>query len=528
MTSDPIELQKQTSYDEIPYISQAYPQTHPDRLATLACLFGLTPVPITRCRVLELGCAGGGNLIPMAFHLPDSEFVGVDLSSRQIQQASEAISDIGLHNIRVENLSITDIDSSFGAFDYIICHGVYSWVSEEVQKKILSVCSQHLAPQGVAYVSYNTYPGWHLREMIRHMMRYHIGQFDTTAKRIEQARALIDFLAESVSTTSYYGQMLKSELDLVKRVSDWYLFHDHLEEVNTPRYFHQFIAHAADHRLQYLGEADFAVMLSSGFPDNVAETLNRISQNIIRTEQYMDFLRNRFFRQTLLCHQGLTVNRNLNSQRLEGLLFASSAHPETDPADLSPGQKLSFRTPSGETFHTEFSLTKAALCVLNENWPKAIDLDFLQKEVFRRVGPYHLADRIREDWKTTRDDLLHCFTRNLVELHTWQAPFTVKVSEHPNVSRLAPFQIDQSKTVVNQRHEQVTLDAMGRELLRVLDGIKDYRALLDHLKQCVKTGALTIQRDDAPLTDQELIEQSLSHALDQTLKKLARAALLVG
>ncbi|MCD4811464.1 hypothetical protein K8R14_02560, partial [bacterium] len=68
--------EKRTSYDEVPYESQSFPQSHPDRLAMLARLFGLSPAPVTQCRVLELGCAGGGNLIPMAFHLPDSEFVG--------------------------------------------------------------------------------------------------------------------------------------------------------------------------------------------------------------------------------------------------------------------------------------------------------------------------------------------------------------------------------------------------------------------------------------------------------------------
>jgi SAM-dependent methyltransferase len=188
-----------TTYNEIPYESRPFPQSHPDRLATLGRLFRMSPAPVTRCHVLELGCASGGNLIPMAYHLPGSKFVGVDLSERQVAMGDEAIEHLGLKNIRIQHASIMDVDSSWGVFDYIICHGVYSWVPDEVQAKILKIASENLAPEGIVYVSYNTYPGWHMREMIRHMMLYHANQFQETQERIDQARALVDFLAESVS-----------------------------------------------------------------------------------------------------------------------------------------------------------------------------------------------------------------------------------------------------------------------------------------------------------------------------------------
>src|SRR5262249_50904910 len=152
----------------------------------------------------------------------------------------------------------------------------------------------------------NTYPGWHMRDMIRHMMLYHANQFDDRAERVEQARALIDFLAHAVPTeNNAYGMLLQSELNLIRRTQDWYLLHDHLEDVNAPVYFHQSVERAGRHGLQYLAEADFAVMLTGGFPDAVAETLQHISHNLLHAEQYMDFVRNRMFRQTLLCHKEL-------------------------------------------------------------------------------------------------------------------------------------------------------------------------------------------------------------------------------
>ena len=341
---------RSTSYDEVPYVSSSFPDTHPDRLATLARLFGLDPAPVDRCRVLELGCAMGANLIPMAFHLPGSEFVGVDSSARQVTEARSTVAELGLTNLRIEHADIRDVDRDWGLFDYVICHGVYSWVPEAVQERILSIASENLAPHGVAFVSYNTYPGWHMREMVRHMMRYHAGQFTESSQRIEQARALLDFLGDSVDATNYFGAMLQTELELISGVRDSYVFHEHLEEVNTPLYFYQFVARATDHGLRYLGEAQFSTMLASGFPGTTAETLERISPDIVRAEQYMDFLRNRFFRQTLLCRAEHRPKRKLEGNDLRGFLLASPLELEERSDDATPG----FIAPDGQRVDTDF------------------------------------------------------------------------------------------------------------------------------------------------------------------------------
>ena len=83
---------------------------------------------IRRCRVLELGCASGGNLIPMAMDFPDSEFLGIDLSARQIEAGKVHLANLKPRNIELRAASIMDVDAGYGQFDYIICHGVFSWV----------------------------------------------------------------------------------------------------------------------------------------------------------------------------------------------------------------------------------------------------------------------------------------------------------------------------------------------------------------------------------------------------------------
>jgi len=524
------QLEIQTSYDEVPYDSQPFPQSHPDRLATLGRLFGLSPVSVTRCRVLELGSASGGNLIPMAYHLPESEFIGIDLSRRQVERGSKAIGDLGLKNVRLQHRSILDVDHSWGLFDYIICHGVYSWVADEIQEHILAVCSQNLAPQGVAYVSYNTYPGWHMREMIRHMMRYHANRFVDTTERIEQARALIDFLSSSVPTeNSYYGMLLKDELELIKRCKDSYLFHEHLEEINAPIYFHQFMERCRRHGLQYLAEADFSTMLTSGFPAVVADTLRRISRHIVYTEQYMDFLRNRLFRQTLLCHEGLPLKRELGAEDVKPFRFASSVIPAGESVDLRPGRKGSFRTARGAMADTDYPVTKAAFLVLGECWPRAIDLPTLYDNARALLDPTAIATQDgNEATRVLAEDLLKSYTGNVVEFHTWQGDFVTEVTDRPAVSELAAYQARGGGHMVNQRHEVVPLDPVARQLVSVMDGSRNRDGLVRHLVERVRDGTLTVHQDGNPITDSAQIENSLRAVMDQVLPKLARAALLVG
>ena len=316
----------QSSYDEVPYESVAFPQTHPDRLATVATLLGMRPAAAEQCRVLELGCGMGDNLIPMAVSLPESTFLGIDLSERQIAAGRDVVGSLELPNVELRQGDLRDLPRDLGAFDYIICHGVYSWVAADVRDRILEICAGHLADNGVAYVSYNTYPGWHMRAMIRDMMHYHAAQFRDPKVRVQQARNLLSFLAKSVvGSSNPYSLLLQAELNKVRESRDSYLFHEHLEDVNDPVYFHEFVEHAARHKLKYLGEADLRLMMPGNFPPDVANVLQMLAADLVHLEQYMDFLRNRTFRQTLLCRESVAVNYQLRADRLRPYYVASQA-----------------------------------------------------------------------------------------------------------------------------------------------------------------------------------------------------------
>ena len=521
-----------TSYDELPHVGQAFAQTHPDCLAVMAKLFGMTPAPLSGCRVLELGCASGANLIPMAEQMPDASFVGLGVSSRQIADGQAVIAELGLTNIELRQSAISDADGSLGKFDYIIAHGVYSWVPREMQDKVLAICNANLAPNGVAYVSYNTYPGWRMRSMVRDMLLYRARQFADAPLQVQQARALLDFLAQNVPTENNpHGLLLQQELEGLRNQPDWYLAHEYLGDVNEPLYFHQFAERAARHGLQYLGEAEFHTMLASNFPAQVAETLRKIASDIVQLEQYMDFLRNRIFRQTLLVHQSVNLNRTLNWKTMEGFHFASPARPVAATTDLRSAAVEQFRAPHGPTLSTPNSIVKAAMMILAERWPRAMSFADLRAAARSRVDnnvlsvPYAATAAL--DAEVLGTDLLQCLAVGVVEVRTRSPRFAMEAGERPKASALARLQAEKGSPVTNLRHETVIPDEFNRQLLRHLDGRRDRSALLEVLAELVSQRVLTIQRQGQPVEETAAVRAILSEALDENLGSLALAALLV-
>ena len=206
---------KPTRYDLIAYPSYTHPQTHPDRLAVIGTLFGLETAPVERCRVLELGCGNGSNLIPMAYELPGSDFTGIDLAGQPIAQGQQMASDLGMTNIKLIHGSVTEFEAGQGNFDYIIAHGLYSWVPAEVREAVLKLCRHSLTPHGIAFISYNALPGAHLRNMLREMMLFHVRGFVAPEERVRQAQALVKFLAEAQETNDEYRRWLKAEMESV-------------------------------------------------------------------------------------------------------------------------------------------------------------------------------------------------------------------------------------------------------------------------------------------------------------------------
>ncbi len=463
-----------TSYEQFPYESLPFAQTHPERIAALARLFGLAAAPVERARVLEIGCAAGGNIVPLAATLPDAQFVGVDFSGVQIRDGLQLVEALGLANIRLLEMDIASFDESYGRFDYIVAHGVFSWVPTQVQDAILALCARQLAPQGIAYISYNALPGWGLRGAVRAAMRYQTAQFRDPATRIQQARAMLEFLAASAARdTSPYAMMLRAEAEHVRSRRDYYIFHEYLEEVNDPLYFHEFVERAGRHGLRYLAEADFSRMFTHDLAPEAAQALARIAPDLVKREQFLDFLRNSTFRQTLLVHEEARPERKIAPWRMAQLFVGSRLRPTQDPVPLDTDAPAEFRVPAGGTFTAHARVAKAALVVLSEHWPAWIGFEALCATAGARAR-LEVTDEHRGHLAAT---LLNVFAAGMAELHSVPPPFVLTPGAQPTVSPLVRVQAARGPNVTNLRHEPLDMAESARQFLARADGSRSRQAL---------------------------------------------------
>ena len=522
-------LTGQFSYDAVPYTSLPYHHSHPDNICTIGRLFGMNPAFPTECRVLEIGCASGGNLLPMAEQLRESEFSGIDLSKRQVEEGRENIRALGLGNLVLDYGDICDEQFVRGSYDYIICHGVYSWVSREVQDRILSVCRDHLSPHGIAYVSFNTYPGWHLRESARQMMRYHSARYDTPRKRVAASRELLDFLVSQLrGSEDPYALMLRRELGILRDRSDDYLFHEHLERYNAPCYFHQFAAEIERFSLQYLGDAELSSMLGFGMSDETLNTINRITTDIIQMEQYLDFVRNRQFRMALICHDTVPLKRKLDSESALKLRFLLKPSATCSPADIASDAEHCFETGSDRIIRTGIPLMKAGIGCLMEKWPCSVTLDELYRQVKKKMDAAGVS--LLPETETKNDlvaALLQITGPGGVSLRSWEPPVTDQAGERPRIRPSSIVTVRRYSFATNAHHELIQLAPAVIQLALLLDGKKNRTELIKEMIGLADKGIISITMDGVPLDDPQVREDAVTQMVDNTLENFAGSLLLV-
>lgn len=521
--------ESRTSYDEVPYSESCFHVSHPDHLAVLALVHGVPAPEIERCRVLELGCARGGNLLPMALELPEASFLGVDLSERQVEGARETAARLGLSNVDLRAMSLTEIDASFGTFDFIVCHGVYSWVPDGVREKIFAICSENLAPNGLAYVSYNTYPGWHERGLVRELMLFHSRRATGVAGRIEKARAFPTELAGVLTNASSpYASTLRKEGELLRETEDAYFFHDFLEDDNQPTYVHEFLTRAGRHGLEFLAEASKPGLMS-GLPASARQAISRWAEDAISREQYLDFVCNRSFRRTVLRRAGGAPAAEPEPQVVESLRVSSALKPVAAGAVVTDDSTVEFAPPGGSgSIRTNNAFVKAALQALFEARPAALGFEGLWVNVRDRLvesGKPLPAPEL-EGRKSLRAALLQLALSDLVELHVRPPNPATEVSRRPVASPLARLQAGSSARVTNLRRRGVDLADIDRAVLLLLDGTRDLDAVVEALVGQVLSGSLQLNREGRAMRDPRAIRRVFAGEIGAIVRRFAASALL--
>jgi SAM-dependent methyltransferase/methyltransferase-like protein len=499
------------SYADVPYPTAPIRCTHPEILSVVGALSGLRPAPPDRCRVLEIGCGDGGNLLPMACGLPGAEFVGIEPSGPALERARNAAASIGARNVVFEQKGVEALDDRLGTFDYIITHGVFSWVTSDLQEKILEVSRRLLRPDGLAYISYNTYPGWHARGMIREMMLFHVRNEPSPTARVAGARDLLSRLCDAVGATdkgghsatdlAAFGSLLRHERDMLSRYPDAYFYHEHLERVNLPLYFHEFAGRAARHGLSYVSEALYSSSRPIAYPAAVSDAVGRLAKDPAEVQQVLDFASNRAFRQSVLCRDDRRPATDASAVR--------SFYVSSPLRSIASGAgEETFAVPWGWTLTTSDPSLRAALTRIGERWPAPVRFDALEGAGLE-------------------SSLLDAFARGMVEFQSAPPRFTTSTDGRPEASPIARLQSLSGNVVTNLRHEQVSLDELSRSWLPLLDGSRDAEGLIDLLSSLSDEGQVAVRTPEGvPVEDPAERRRMLSEAVRIFLKRMADAALI--
>jgi methyltransferase-like protein/trans-aconitate methyltransferase len=515
-------------YDEVLYPATSFPQTHPNRLATVALLRGMQPAPVDGCRVLELGCGVGTNLVGMAFQLPASEFVGLDLARRPIASGLSFAKALGLGNITFHSMDLCEAGPErFGQFDFIIAHGLYSWVPQPVRERILAICRGMLKPQGIAYVSYNAYPGNHLRDLVRGMMRFHTSPFEDPIEKVGQARGLLKFLAESTPQPDYYVAAIRSQYERTLKYVDEAFFHDDLSEINQPFYFHEFMTDAGRHGLQFLGEARANDLPPGTFTPQVMQRIKELegASEIVR-EQYKDFIRGCSFRETLLCHSELEISSDLLLDRVPRLYASCDAIPKE--GGNRDGKAALFRRAKGAELETTDPLISAGLESLCSKWPAAASFEALLVAA-RAAATADASERSAADEPAAlAEALLRAYRAGFLQLQVLPHAVTKVVSERPSVSRLARFMLEHGESAMNQLHVLIKFpDSLSRRLVQLSDGSRDQEMLTRDLVEHVRSGRGNVLENGVLVENMDEVAVILKRRVREGLESLAREGMLV-
>ena len=306
MTTNTNDVQ-QTIYSELGYKSMPFPYTTPATLEAYAALVGISAPNPKTARVLELGATYGGNIISQALFNPDATFVGIELSQEQVEKGNEVIANAGLTNVSLIQSDIASIGSEIGTFDYIIAHGLYSWVDDGVKDALLRLIDEHLAEDGIAYISYNTYPGWHTMDEVRQLMMFSNrdkAQFNHKEKVLhgKTIGSIVGSQILKYDNLKERNSKFLGALRSVMQKDEYYVGHDHLEPNNDPVYFYQFNDHLGAHNLAYLCDADLTLSMVRSFDADIADTLDKLALNDhVAQEQYLDFMLDTTFRKSIIC-----------------------------------------------------------------------------------------------------------------------------------------------------------------------------------------------------------------------------------
>jgi methyltransferase-like protein len=471
-------------------------------------------------------------LIPFAAAHRRARAVGIDLSQVQIDQGRTRAQALSLDNLQLLAGDIARMNlAELGQFDFVIAHGVYSWVPKEVQDALLSAFRRLLAPEGVAYISYNAYPGWKSKEILRDAMLLASGGSATPEEKVREARRMVDFLEEVTGADRALARILAESREHALGYGDAYLLHDELETFNSPCYFYEMLGRAGAHGLAFLAEARPEVMIPGNYGPKVAEYLNEKCGAVqVLVEQYLDFVADRTFRESLLVHaeRAPQIRYNPDHSRYRRLHIAARVPPADGQTRLDHSRQ-DYLYSDGATLFTNDPGIKAALDALTARWPWTLSWQELVDAVQAQLvsAGFNPSDKLSDHIDGLMEVLILQGQARFRLDPVLPEPAQGRLRLDETARRMAELTRGESDaSTFNLWHETLILSPVDRHLLPLLDGTHDRDALVEVLLAIDRENPIRIERDGEPLSGDAERRDALTEYVDSMPERLTELMLL--
>lgn len=519
---NPHNIELASSYNDISYTSYVFSHCQPTRLHALAKMKGFDPAPVETAKILEIGCSFGGNLIPFAIRYPNSFTLGIDIAEEQIKMGQKMIQHIGLTNLELIAADISTVSFDI-EFDYIICHGVFSWVPQFVQDAILDVIQKSLSPKGIAFISYNTYPGWKTREIAKDFMLFSsYVELDKMA-RVDQSFEMMKFTQNILKPK--LDSMSKMNNDIFESIMScqkYYIAHEYFENYNMPFYFRQFVDKINSHGLNYITDTTTPTIFPQFiFKDNQYHDICHYFNNRLEDiEQYIDFIQHRQFRCSMLTHQSNANDRKVTNHIDDYMIchhffdlyfyidsFYLSSNDDDSKTWHIPSKNISFDShPLSDALFNYLAKTKSATQV-KKVFNELKDLPEYNEEELKGIiwtiihldGVY-LSFHETENKSYGKKPYVSDFYRNWITF----------VTENPNVTVLA-----------NKYYYNIQLSPLMQYLIPHLDGTRTMKDLVLLTREAFEKEWLVVTENDRQLSNSELSDRHIRSYIKTDLEFLA-------
>jgi methyltransferase-like protein len=507
--------------DPAPSFDRPHAHGHPARVAAIARLFGLDAPPPDGARVLEIGCADGRDIIPLAAQHPRGVFLGLESSAAQARRGNERIARLGLLNIRILRGDLAAFEWQSRRFDYILCHDAYRHGSTPLRAAILRVVASCLEPNGIVYIGHNVLPGWRHNQVLRDVLMSRLRADCDAATQLAQARAYLGALSRWRGPETPHHRSVRAAATEAVTMPDDYFAHELLNDDNEPETFTRFVEESARAGLAYLGDSDLRMMQAESLgPDGRMFPGQPSGDLAAPTEQSIDILTGRSRRSSLLVHAARSpmITRAVDRTRLEGLHFLGDLR-RSDGVSLHA--LSTFVGAGGRRLSTSNPAAQRAFEALIERSPASLSFVELLAAAAPRGGIS------ADDRAAVVEAVCQAVVAGIIEARAAPAPAESAVATHPFAAPWRRSDVAAGEgTLASLRHEPVVLDDVARILLPLLDGAHDHAALADALIARATAGELRLSRNGDAASDAQTIRARAQDHVARALDRLCASALL--